>query len=122
MYLILSTLLHLLSAIPLLPYTKAYSYIEVICVSTTMSILYHLNESNHVIAFLDYSYALIWFLYDIYMSYHTPFLHQIMLVNGFSCIIHAYPATNYTTFHSIWHIINASKCFYVSLLLKDIIK
>jgi hypothetical protein len=122
MYLILSTLLHLLSAIPLLPYAAAYGYIEVICVSTTMSIIYHLDESNRVIAFLDYSYAFIWFLYDIYMTYSTPFLYQIILVNGCSCMIHAYPATNYNRFHTIWHIINATKCIYVSLLLKDIIK
>ncbi len=72
MYLVISTIPHFFSILPLIKYYNKYTYgyINIIISSTILSILYHAyKESNRIINFLDYSFAGIWFLYDIYMGY-----------------------------------------------------
>lgn len=113
MILIISTLPHFLSVIP----RNTYKYKYVIILSTTLSILYHYNEeSNTIINILDYCMAFIWFLCDIYLGHNR---YKIILVNFISFIINVNITTNYTLYHSIWHIINASKCYYVAMLLSN---
>jgi hypothetical protein len=112
---VLSTLPHFLSILPILYNVE---YICIILLSTLLSIIYHIDETDHVIMVYDYGIAFVWFLYDIYMGYHTPYLYTIITLNGISFIM------NKCIYHSAWHIINASKCYYVSslLCLKDSIK
>jgi len=119
--LIISTLPHFLSVLPVLPYYNicTFGYCNIILLSSSLSVLYHLYESNRIIYVLDYTMACIWFLYDIYMGYHyAPY--QIIVVNLASGILHYYLRSRVQ--HSIWHLINATKCIYVSILIqKDIV-
>jgi hypothetical protein len=122
MYLILSTLPHFCSIFPLIKYYKQYTYgyIHTILLSVVFSILYHAySESNYMITFFDYGFAGTWFVYDIYMGYRyttNQILFKILLVNGVSCCTNMQTShdDSYIVYHSIWHIINSYKSFYVS--------
>ena len=115
--LIISTLPHLLSIIPIIKFYDNYIYI--IILSTLFSILYHINEHNNIIAFIDYTLALVWFLYDVQYGLLYNILDKILIVNTVSFIINynIKHDNNYVVNHSIWHIINATKCLYVSILI-----
>ena len=117
MWLILSTLPHYLSIIPLLGSAVPIEYIHVIILSSTLSVLYHLTrESNRLISFLDYAAALLWFGYDVYLGNM-----RVFEVNMASCTIHyMVPHGYYEHYHGLWHLINAVKCYYVSASLRDI--
>lgn len=124
MYLVLSTIPHLYSILPLIKYYKyTYGYIHVILLSTLLSVLYHTyEESNEIITILDYSSAVIWVLYDIYMGYiytNKKILFKIILGNSLVFFINIQiPYTvSYPFYHSLWHFINAYKCYYVSTLI-----
>ncbi len=127
MHLIISTLPHFFSILPIIKYYNKYTYgyINIIILSTTLSILYHTyEESNRIINFLDYSFAGIWFLYDIYMGYkytNKIVLYKIMLSNSISFLLNTQISHNtyYQFNHSIWHLINAYKCFYVSNIINN---
>jgi hypothetical protein len=124
MYLILSTLPHFYSILPVIPYYRTYTfgYIHCILVSTTFSILYHVyQESNPIITALDYFFAFLWFVYDIYMGYmYTNALHTILGLNTivFLSNIHIPYDTSYTLYHSVWHLMSASKCILVSYIIE----
>ena len=125
MYLILSTLPHLLSIIPLIKYyfTYTFGYCNIIILSTLFSSLYHYHqEANHIITMIDYFFAYYWFAYDVYMGYtYTNDLTRIIFANFVSFIINTQIPYNkfYVRNHSIWHIINSSKCIYISTLLRN---
>jgi len=122
MYLIISTLPHFLSIIPIKKYykTSAFSYINIIALSSTFSILYHYYEqSNTIINVLDYFFAFLWILYDLKLTYKTRLIYKVFFGN---CMMFILNITidydnNYIVTHSLWHLLNASKCFYVSTLL-----
>lgn len=107
-----STLPHLLCVVPLLQaHTSHTSYIRIVLVSTFMSVLYHAcNESNPVINAADYTMAFIWFLYDA--SYWDA---RILAANLGSFLVHWFADDSY---HSLWHLLNASKCYYVSTRIR----
>ena len=110
--LVLSTLPHLLCILPLLQ-VKHAEYIRIVLVSTTFSTMYHAHKESHpMINALDYTMAFIWFLYDA--SYWDA---QILAANIGSFLAHiAVPLdASYPFYHSIWHLLNAWKCYYVSL-------
>ena len=122
MYLVISTLPHFYSIVPLVKYYKnqTFGYINTIILSTILSILYHAyGESNHIINTLDYLAATIWFSYDIYIGYtytNRKTVFKIVLGNGIMFCINTQIAYNsyYILNHSLWHLINAYKCVYVS--------
>ncbi len=122
MYLVISTIPHFCSILPLIKYYKTYTfgYINIILLSTVFSILYHTyEESNYNINNIDFFCAGLWVLYDIYMGYtytNKKILFKIILLNGVSFIIHIQIPYDlyYTLNHSLWHFINAYKCYYVS--------
>ena len=110
---ILSTLPHVLCIVPLLKTscTTCTSYIRIVLVSTFMSVLYHAyNESHPVINAVDYTMAVIWFLYDA--SYWDA---RILAANAGSFLAHWVAGASY---HSMWHLLNASKCYYVSTRIR----
>lgn len=113
---ILSTLPHLLCVLPLLQTERTDSteftqYINVVLLSTFMSVLYHAcNESNPVINAADYTMAFIWFLYDA--SYWDA---RILAANLGSFFTHSMAGASY---HSLWHLLNAAKCYYVSIRIR----
>ena len=81
-----------------------------------MSVLYHAyNESHPVINAIDYSTALIWFLFDA--AYWDV---QILAANAGSFCLHWMVPSDgsYELYHSLWHLLNALKCFYVSTLIR----
>ena len=123
MYLIVSTLPHLLSALPVIQYYYTYTcvYTNIILLSSTCSVLYHFyEESNEVITVLDYGLAFLWFVCDIYMGYtYTDRCVLILALNGMSLALNVlipYDHT-YSVTHSLWHLVNAAKCYYVSYLI-----
>ncbi len=134
MYLVISTIPHFFSILPLIKYYKyTYGYINIIILSTTLSILYHTyDESNKIINFFDYCFAGIWFLYDLHMGYkytnglcavdntNKKILYKIILSNSISFFLNNQITHNtyYQLNHSLWHLINAYKCFYVSNLIR----
>ena len=77
--LVLSTLPHFLCILPVL---HLHGYVGVILLSTTLSILYHLNEeSNAWINRLDHIMALVWFLYDVQLGLHYSVLWPVLEAN-----------------------------------------
>lgn len=118
--LIITTLPHFLSIIPIIRfYTNNYDYIQITILSTLFSILYHINENCRIIALIDYSLAFVWFVYDIKYGLIYNILDKILYVNLISFMINynIKHDRNYVVNHSIWHLINAGKCFYVSTLI-----
>lgn len=122
MYLVISTIPHFCSILPVIKYYKTYTfgYINIILLSTFLSILYHIyEESNNTINCIDYFCASLWVIYDIYMGYtytNKKILFKILLVNTASFFINTQIPYNlyYPLNHSIWHFINAYKSYYVS--------
>ena len=113
--LVLSTLPHLLCILPLLhaSHGNHVPYISIILLSTTLSTMYHAHKESHpVINALDYTMAFIWFLYDA--SYRDA---RILLANIGSFLAHSMVPldASYPFYHSVWHLLNAWKCYYVSL-------
>ena len=108
--LLVSTLPHFLSVIP----PNEFGYKTVIVASSTFSILYHINEESKLIAVIDYCLAFAWFLYDLKMG---KFRERILVLNGLVFLMNILiPYNKYYVLHSIWHIISAIKCFYISSL------
>jgi hypothetical protein len=122
MYLVISTLPHVCSILPLIKYYKTYAfgYINIIVLSTILSILYHtFEESNYTLTIIDYVCAGLWVVYDIYMGYtftNRKTIQKIIFVNTLSFLINILIPYNlyYPLNHSIWHLLNAYKCYYVS--------
>jgi hypothetical protein len=122
MYLVISTIPHFFSILPLIKYYKIYTfgYINIILLSTIYSILYHIyEEKNYNINIMDYFCAAVWFVYDIYSGYtytNKITILKILLVNTMSFFINIHIPHNvyYQLNHSIWHCINAYKCYYIS--------
>jgi hypothetical protein len=124
--LIISTLPHYLAIYPVVSVYKTYTseYIHTILVSSTLSILYHAyEESNPIVTVLDYCAAFVWIAYDIKLSIDTKKWNQILFLNGLICILNlsVIYTKNYVLFHSLWHLLSAAKCFYVSTLIKQIV-
>ena len=122
MYLVISTIPHFYSILPLIKYYKTYTfgYTNIILLSTLYSILYHIyEESNYTINIIDYFCAGLWLVYDVYMGYtytNKITIFKIVLVNTMSFFINIHIPYNvyYQLNHSLWHCINAYKCYYIS--------
>jgi hypothetical protein len=120
-----STLPHVFSILPLISYydTHAFGYINVILLSTLFSILYHVyEEQNRIIELIDYSFAGLWGLYDVYMGYtftNNQTIATIVFANALSLFLNIQSHDPY--YHSFWHFINAYKSYYVSTLISDYI-
>ena len=101
---------------------KYNNYVLTIILSTTLSILWHIsNERYGLLFFLDYSFAYLWFLQDVYHGYNNNHLFQILYLNMFILILNicsSYKNYYYYT-HSVWHIISALKCYYISTLITN---
>ena len=120
-WLVLSTLPHFYCILPLLcNYERFSGYIRIVILSTTLSVLYHTDESNLWIAVLDHVIALIWFFYDVGLGWDRRYaLYRIIHANLISFIVYCgiQRDDRYILYHSAWHMFNAAKCYYVSTLL-----
>lgn len=85
-----------------------YTYMRLIFLATTLSIAYHLNESNSLITALDYLVAGA-------LAYHETKIHKHGLVlNGLLFVTNLIPVENYTLYHSLWHLASVAKTIYIS--------
>jgi len=109
----LSTIPHYLSSIPV---RKNYTYRNIICISSTLSIAYHIYD-NKIITFLDYFMAFVWGVYDVKLGLHYKLLKPILFLNLLIFIININISSN--LHHSIWHLLSASKCYYISNLVNN---
>ena len=124
--LVLSTLPHYLSVLPLIYYyndIQIFWYMTFIFMSTTFSVLYH-SKNNVLIDLFDHVLAIFWFLYDVYLGFYFRYvlLFQIIFYNTLSFMVYQRieiesSRENYYLFHSGWHLLNAYKSFYVSYLI-----
>ena len=131
--LVLSTLPHYLSVLPLIDYyndIRICWYINVILASTTLSVLYHTDTKNNIITLFDlfdlfdHVLAVFWFLYDVYLGCVLGYalLFQIIFYNTLSFMVYQRieiesSRKNYYTFYSGWLLLNAFKSFYISYLI-----
>ena len=125
-WLILTCSLHYLAMIPIklqflkinLPFFNQM-YINTIFLSTTFGILAHYLETNYLIWKIDYIIAGLWFLEDVLWSFELENYMVIFLnifVFGLNTL--ATYTNNYIMYHSIWHVISAIKCIYISFLIQ----
>ena len=132
MILIFSTLFHLLATIPPLNsnHPFRYAYTSVIITATLLSALWHYKQqtqtqqeylSEGVLLYLDYSFATIWFFYDMGMVSQLPHPEKLPIIVSsiFILCLHQLCSAeqNYVIYHSLWHIASAVKCVYVSYKL-----
>ena len=125
--LVLSTLPHYVSVLPLVYYyndTLILYYMFVILTSSTLSVLYHTKYNNVIIELFDHVLALFWFMYDVYLGYALGYalLFQIIFYNTLSFMVYQKieiesSRKKYYIFHSGWHLLNAFKSFYISYLI-----
>ena len=114
--LVLSTLPHYVSILPLIHYKEMNHYNTVIVTSSTLSVLFHTYD-NKFLTFLDYFVALIWFLYDIQLGIQYQILSTILYLNFTVVFININITNNYEVVHSLWHLISACKCYYICNLI-----
>jgi len=126
--LIATTLPHLFCILPIIRYylyKEIFWYVNIIVMSTIFSVMSHkiIYKNNEYIIGIDYSLAFIWFIYDIYLGYiiSRNILIKIVIANLLSFIINKKvdESRYYYFFHSLWHLVNAFKCYYVSCLIND---
>jgi hypothetical protein len=122
--LILSTLPHYLAVYPLLfvrPHSKKdiYNYKILILMSVNLSVLYHLSGESVYIAVPDYYLAFIWCLYDLFLSAQNKNkFYLILFLNLFIFYLNlSVDQMNYEIDHSVWHLLSAAKCVWVSRMI-----
>lgn len=105
-------------------------YALITFVSTTLSVLYHLDnreqDTTTLIYTLDHIGAGVWFLADISLSLYLSnyyLLGFVLLSNGFVGVLHytiqLERQTRYYDYeqsHSIWHILSATKATILAIL------
>jgi len=123
-YLSLTCGLHYLSILPFIlkntnrPSTYYNIYINTILLSTTFGIIWHYYNKFMI---YDYIFTGIWFVEDLFWSLE---LNNYMILN-LNIIIFVLNIIinyihNYVFYHSIWHILSAIKCIYISNLILSI--
>ena len=120
-----STMLHYFA---IQPFTKKNlidqynNYVLTIILSTTFSVLWHINSYPVGVLFvMDYNFAYLWFLQDIYHGYNKNHLLKILFLNIFIFILNIFSSYEiyYYYTHSIWHIFSALKCYYISNIITN---
>lgn len=121
----LSTITHYASIIPIMKYTHTdillYRYRNIIFISSTASVIWHsYNEPTNILYYIDYSGAIIWFIFDLIFAYKsknkiivTKFL-LLNLIILFSNLLIDKKSVHYNILHSAWHILSSFKCYYIS--------
>jgi len=118
MILVLSTLPHFASIIPLYPHDMP-EYKTAIIVSSTISVIWHAyGQPANTLLVMDYVAACYWAFYEIHLS-HVDDTLKIYALNVFVLLLNAiaHGSNDYVLYHSLWHILSALKCFYVATLI-----
>jgi hypothetical protein len=111
-------------------YTPLDPYPTVVLVATTLSFLWHLTgEQVPILTALDYTFAFLWALLDVtyaYTFHDLKTIVQVVYLNLVIATIHRVhesiriqrQRTAYVYNHSLWHLLSATKCMAVALLLQ----
>jgi hypothetical protein len=123
--LVLSSCLYYLALIPLIyaPSVNRTSrlnriYENTILCATFASIMWHSYPSSIILCLINYAFAGLWFALDYLWS---KALNKKIIIELNALVFLAFIMStfvpNYDVAHTVWHVISASKCFYVSLLI-----
>ena len=117
--LVLSTLPHYFAIYPI--YKDKYNYKILIFISVNLSVLYHLSGESMYFAIPDYSFAALWCFYDLLLSFQNKNkFYLILFLNLLIFILNnRVRSLNYELDHSIWHLLSAAKCFWVSRMIAE---
>lgn len=95
-----------------------------VAVSTLCSITWHSTGDPifSPLGILDYSAATAWFLADCLYSYKSPAaLYSIVVFNLCSAFLNSHLTEIHPVYgHSVWHLINCLKSYWVAYLLNKI--
>ncbi len=111
--LVITTLPHYIAILLYRP-NPDYTYMTLIFLATTLSVAYHLNESNRLITALDYLVAGV-------LAYHETKIHKHgLLLNGLLFTTNLIPLEkeSYTLYHSVWHLASVAKTIYIARQLQ----
>ena len=121
----LSTITHYASIIPIMKYTNndilLYRYRNIIFLSSSATLIWHsYSEPSNILFYIDYSGAIIWFIFDLLFAIKSKnkiiivkflLLNFIVLVSN---LLIDKKSVNYNILHSAWHILSSLKCYYIS--------
>ena len=121
----LSTITHYASIIPIMKYTNndilLYRYRNIIFISSSATLIWHsYSEPSNILFYIDYSGAIIWFIFDLLFSIKSKnkitivkfvLLNFIVLISN---LLIDKKSVNYNILHSAWHILSSLKCYYIS--------
>jgi hypothetical protein len=121
----LSTITHYASIIPIMKYTHndilLYRYRNIIFLSSTASVICHsYNEPSNILYYIDYSGAIIWFIFDLIFAYKSKdkiIITKFLLLNIiilYSNLLIDKKSIHYNIIHTMWHILYSLKCYYIS--------
>ena len=112
--LVLSTLPHYLAII----YSKNIGYTVTILASSTLSVIWHgAGEPDGILMYLDYSLAVCWFLYELYLGKNKGL---IILLNGIVFSLNRLISQeHYILYHSVWHILSSMKVIYIAFVIQS---
>lgn len=124
---VLSTLPHFFT-LGLVVYSTQLSFIfvlysVVVFISTTLSIVWHLQFERKTVWFwLDYTFAFLWTLIEIFLAFEFHITQTIILLNVVVFVLnqvceYAVYGRYYDQLHSIWHLISSVKAAYVAHLI-----
>jgi len=126
MILIITSFLHYLAILPILFKYNVNKlshfhtvYVNLIIVTTSISIIWHYYQEpyNYLMAF-DYYFSSLWFIADMLWALDLCNISILYLnIGSFILNIIINYSNNYILYHSIWHVLNALKCIYVSYLI-----
>jgi len=124
--LVISTLLHYVTLFVPLQCTD-YVYLPypwIVFISTTLSVLWHMDAEGPRFYKYNYFFAGLWAFYDMLLSGMTQNKETIVVVfflNLSIFILGNMQHTNrraYILNHSIWHLLSGAKCITVATLLQ----
>ena len=117
---ILTTLPHFAAAYYAYQINILYGLITFI--SSTLSVIWHLYYTNKYLFYLDYSFALFWFLAELILALQTKNLFLIFIILALNATVAIsnqirFQHISYRITHSIWHCVSWSKAIFVAYLL-----
>lgn len=117
--LVLTSAFHFFSLIPLYPRYYNYFYTMLwMSLSTVCSMTWHaLNEPYGILAVMDYTGAVGWFLLEMWMTRQRVLAFGLNTCVFFTnrIISHCQSHFSYSFYHSLWHIASAIKCIVVAI-------
>ena len=123
--LVLTSAFHFFALIPLYPRYYNYFYTMLwMSLSTICSMIWHaLNEPYGILAVMDYTGAVGWFLLEMWNTRQQVLSFTLNMCVFFTnrIISHCQSHSSYSFYHSLWHIASAIKCIVVAMTYDRVI-